>query len=206
MKTYNRREVLQFLGGTLAATSLFPACTPPVRNTSFTPATTEVESFLQLSSVLTGELKTNLDIVLALEYMQRLEKKAEGVLDRLLAKFQDIVVEAGGDQLKLIALVEAEIWCPGDCATITYGGQELCDVSKTPECCLARDIPLLWYAGVLMEKTSYMVPTTQFVNGSTASYLGALSWKIAGAHPQAQCGGRYGYWASEPGEPYPTRG
>lgn len=206
MSELTRRRMLKLLGGSALATALLPACNQDVRSGAFQVSTDKTATFLQLSSVLTGQMLGELDIDLALEYIGRLERRDPGVLDKLLVHFRRLVKEAGGDQQRLIELVDSEIWRPDDCPTQTYGGMPLCGVNGTPECCMARDIPLLWYAGALMEKTSLQVPTAQFVYGSAASYLGALAWETAGAHPQAQCGGTYGYWATPPGEPHPTGG
>lgn len=198
----SRRLTLKYL---LGATVLLPA-SPALLAKTFLYTQDQTETFLQLSSILTGELKSELDTALALEYMQRLESRAPGVLDRLLAMYRRLVQRAGGDQRKLIALVEKDIWQPRDCKSADYGGSPICDIEATPECCLARDIPLLWYTGALMEITTLQVPTTQFVYGSAASYLDALAWKTGMAHPQAQCGGTYGYWSVKPGKSHKTGG
>jgi hypothetical protein len=198
----SRRLTLKYL---LGATVLLPA-SPALLAKTFLYTQDQTETFLQLSSILTGELKSDLDTALALEYMQRLESRAPGVLDRLLAVYRRLVQQAGGNQRELIALVEKEIWQPRDCKSADYGGAPVCDSQATPECCLARDIPMLWYAGALMENTTLQVPTTQFVYGSAASYLGALAWKSGMAHPQAQCGGSYGYWSVKPGKLHKTGG
>lgn len=198
-----RRQAIKMLLGTAAIGTLLPS-SPALLAKVFTYPQDQTETFLQLSSILTGELKTALDTGLALEYMQRLQKRAPGVLDRLLALYKALLRQAGGDQRKLIKLVQKKIWQSGTCQSITYGGSPLCNYDATPECCMARDIPLLWYSGALMEKTTMQVPTTQFVYGSAKSYLGALAWKVGKAHPQAQCGGTYGYWSVKPGRPHKT--
>lgn len=200
-----RRRALKYLLGATAATALLPA-SPALLAETFAYPRDRTETFLQLSSILTGEPKRELDTALALEYMQRLESRAPGVLDRLLALYRRLVKQAGGDQRKLIRLVEKDIWQPRSCKSASYGGSPVCDIEATPECCLARDIPLLWYAGALMEITALQAPTTQFVYGSAASYLDALAWKTGMAHPQAQCGGSYGYWSVKPGKPHKTSG
>ena len=201
----SRRQVLKYLLGATAATALLPA-SPALLAKTFIYTQDQTETFLQLSSILTGELKSELDTALALEYMQRLESRAPGVLDRLLVLYRKLVNQAGGNQQQLIGLVEKNIWQPRDCKSASYGGSPICDIEATPECCLARDIPLLWYSGALMELTTLQVPTTQFVYGSAASYLSALAWKVGMAHPQAQCGGTYGYWSAKPGKPHKTGG
>lgn len=206
MNEFTRRQMLKLLGGSALATALLPACSSQVRSGAFGVSTDRTATFLQLSSILTGQMLSDLDTDLALEYIDRLERRDPGVLDQVLTHFRQLVQQAGGDQKQLIELVDREIWRPDDCPTESYGGIALCGVNGTPECCMARDIPLLWYTGALMEKTSLQVPTAQFVYGSAASYLGALAWYTAGAHPQAQCGGTYGYWSTPPGESHPTGG
>jgi hypothetical protein len=201
----SRRDALKYLLSATAATALLPA-SPALLAKVFSYTQDQTETFLQLSSILTGELKSELDTTLALEYMQRLESRAPGVLDRLLTVYGRLVKQAGGNQQQLIRLVEKDIWQPRDCKSTSYGGSPICDSQASPECCLARDIPLLWYSGALMEITTLQVPTTQFVYGSAASYLGALAWKTGMAHPQAQCGGTYGYWSVKPGKPHKTGG
>lgn len=197
-----RRSSLNILG--VAASGLaITACAP------YLPYSTPgdgPELFLELSSILTGEPRSDLDVTLALEYMVRLDRQSPGVLGSLLSAFQKAMEEAGGDRDRLVYLVGRDIWRGGDCKTVDVGGSLLCDRQAHPQCCLARDIPLLWFAGALMVRTDLESPTTVFEPGSVASYLGALAWKVADAHPQAQCGGTYGYWASLPGQPHPTHG
>ena len=203
-----RRSSLKYLGaaasGALAA--FVPNAFSASRGAALAQPGDDTELFLELSSVLTGEPLSNLDVELALEYMVRLDRHAPGVLDGLLRTFQRVLKEAGGDRARLIALVDQEIWRGAECMTVDVGGSPLCDRQAHPQCCLARDIPLLWFAGALMVRTDLESPTTAFEYGSAASYLGALVWKVADAHPQAQCGGTYGYWASAPGQPHPTHG
>jgi hypothetical protein len=127
------------------------------------------------------------------------------VLPRLLAEFARIKEEARADPAKLVALVEERLWKPA-CPQVSIGGTEVCDLAAAPECCLARDLPLLWYTSALMVTTDLVVPSTQFAYGSPESYLGALAWKVGEGHPQAQCGGTYGYWSTAPGEPHRTAG
>lgn len=205
-RAIDRREALRYLAGALAVTALLPGATSAAIARKFAPTADRTELFLQLSAILTGEPKAGLDAALAIEYMDRLERQAPGVLEKLLALYGRLAVEAGTDPQRLVDLVQEKIWQPGTCRDISYGGAPLCDASATPECCLARDVVLLWYAGSLMETTAMEVPTTQFVYGSAASYLGALAWKIGQAHPQAQCGGSYGYWSTAPDEPHKTNG
>ena len=204
-----RRSSLNLLGA--AATGLvttafapYAFCATPGDSSVLSGDATEL--FLELSSILTGEPRSALDAPLALEYMVRLDQQFPGELSSLLIAFQNALAEAAGDHAQLIALIERDIWRSGDCKMVDVGGSMLCDRQANPQCCLARDIPLLWYAGALMVRTDLEVPTAVFKQGSTASYLGALAWKVAEAHPQGQCGGTYGYWASLPGEPHPTEG
>ena len=199
----NRRVCLKLLSGTAAAT-LLPQPSLTWAQTVGTSAD-EVGLFLDLSAVLTAVPRAELDVALALEYMDRLESRAPGVLPRLLAEFARIKEEAAGDPAKLIDLVEERIWKP-DCPQVSVGGSEVCDLAAAPECCLARDVPLLWYTSALMVTTDLVVPSTQFEYGSPESYLGALAWKVGEGHPQAQCGGTYGYWSVAPGEPHRTSG
>lgn len=199
----NRRQCLQLLGVTTAAT-LLPRPSLSWAETVSTSAG-EVGLFLGLSSVLTGLPRAELDVDLALEYMDRLESRAPGVLPILLAEFAVIVKEARGDRERLVELVEERIWKP-DCPKIDVGGSEVCDLAAHPECCLARDIPLLWYTSALMVTTDLVVPSTQFEYGSARAYIGAFAWKVGEGHPQAQCGGTYGYWSTKPGEPHETSG
>jgi hypothetical protein len=65
----SRRMTLKYL---LGATVLLPA-SPALLAKTFLYTQDQTETFLQLSSILTGELKSELDTALALEYMQRLE-------------------------------------------------------------------------------------------------------------------------------------
>lgn len=209
MKPLNRREALKILGASIAATAMLPIGPPIFHAASGAYVTTSsIENFLQLSAILTGLPQADLDVNLGLEYIERLEKKNPGVLTTLLQTFQNLVKEAQGNPQKLIELVDTQIWQDQSCAKILINEetQYLCNANQAPECCIARDIPMLWYAGSLMELTTLQVPQFQFVYGSSASYLGAMAWYVAGAHPQAQCGGTYGYWAVKPGEPHPMNG
>ena len=186
MNNAERRQFIKLLTGSVLITTLMPGCASKVLTACFSYTEDKTETFLQLSSILTGELKTDLDTPLALEYIERLERAYPGVLDNLLETFQGLVKQAKCSQKILIELVDEEIWQPKSCQSESYGGSVICDGELNPECCLARDIPLLWYAAALMQESSLMVPTTQFVYGSANSYLGALAWPLAGAHPQAQ--------------------
>lgn len=202
-RNLSRRQCLQLLGITAAATIL-PR--PPLTwAETVSTSADEVGLFLGLSSVLTGLPRAELDVDLALEYMDRLESRAPGVLPILLAEFAAILHETRGDREGLVQLVEERIWKPG-CPKISVGGSEICYQTEDPECCLARDIPLLWYTSALMVTTDLVVPSTQFEYGSAEAYIGALAWRVGEGHPQAQCGGTYGYWSTLPGEPHKTSG
>ncbi len=195
MKTYNRRQTLQMVGRALMATALLPGYWLAVNAASYGPAANRNKRFLQLSSILTGWKIDQLDRRLSLEYIRRLDQQSPGALNRLLAQFRELQATAAGRRTRLISLVDQEIWRPQHCA-------QLCGVDKTADkamaCCLARDLLLLWYAGFLVEKSSDIVPPTQFVYGSAASYRGALAWKLAGTLPPATGGGGYAYWAEKP--------
>jgi len=197
---YSRRQTLRVMGGTLVATALMPACSSLLNASDFEPTVTgsKQHTFLHLSSILTGHPPSELAQNLAQEYMKRLDQQAPGVLDNLLDQFRRLIIQSEGNVTTLILLVDKNIWRPKKFGTHNDNQEPPGDQSKTSVRSLARDIPLLWYAGVLMEKTSYTFPTTQFVNGSSASYLGALAWKVAGSHAPAECGGKLGYWALKP--------
>lgn len=205
MTTMDRRTYLKLMGGALAADALLPRSQSLTWAQVVGTSSDQVGLFLGLSAVLTGVPSGELDVDLALEYIDRLESKAPGVLGPLLAKFAKLQEEAKGDPRRLVELVEREIWKP-HCPTISIGGSEVCDLAADPECCIARDIPLLWYTSALMEVTNLEVPATQFVYGSAAAYLGALAWKVGEGHPQGQCGGTYGYWSTKPGTTHKTSG
>lgn len=194
MKTYNRRQTLQLVGGALMATVVLPACSLVEKTTSYRPTTNRTEHFLQLSSLLTGQDIDKLDKHLALEFMQRLDRRSgqqsPGALNRLLAQFGELQATAT-HQTQLVSLVDEQIWRPQHCT-------HQCGDNKTLQCCLARDILLLWYAGFLVEKSNNTVPPVQFVYGSAESFRGALAWQMAGTSPPATGGGGYAYWAEKP--------
>jgi hypothetical protein len=130
--------------------------------------TRSLVSFVQLSTVLTGQKKLPDDLVTA--YFDRASSLLRDRLDALLIRFESLV-KAGIDPI----LVVRENILPN----VELGAT-------------AKVVLLLWYVGGIQNTDG------DWEMATADQYYRALVWDAIGAHPPTLSNGYYGHWKYPP--------
>lgn len=135
--------------------------------------TTELEKFIALSRVLTGEEELN--ETLADQYLKRLKDEYSAQLQGILDAFSAI---AAGTSSPSSAIFE-----------IRKGILDNKDMQSA-----ARQIISIWYTAEFVGKDG------SAKGGTQAQYYSGLLWKVIKAHPPTFSTEGYGYWQTPPTE------
>jgi len=139
---------------------------------------TELDLFLALSKVLTGE--TKLDKNLADEYLQRLKGQNATQMQKILDEFGKIA-----DDPYLIFEVKRRI-----VETKEKGKEDL------PP--MAQQIIRIWYTSEFFPLGPDGKPGAAASGGTQEQYYSGLLWKAIQAHPPTKSTQKYGYWTKKP--------
>ena len=142
------------------------------------PQLIELDLFLALSKVLTGE--TKLDKNLADEYLQKLKAQNATQMQKILNEFSAIA-----DALYLVFEVKRRI-----VETKEKGKEDL------PP--MAQQIIRIWYTSEFFPLGPDGKPGTAAFGGTQKQYYSGLLWKVIQAHPPTQSIQDYGYWTKKP--------
>lgn len=154
-----------------------------------TSASTPLQTFVDLSALLTGISKDKLAPTLDVQnlkqfYFDFARARTGPALDRLLSIFS---ANAGQPPAAVANVIFAE--------------------SGTDICFLARSIMLMWYLGSWYDPASLeasnvgsppgSVPPSNVVISSQA-YTNGWAWNVGQAHPMGYSVFQFGYWAANP--------
>lgn len=132
---------------------------------------TELEDFLALSRILTGEPRLARE--LAREYLARLTADAGSTVTAMLAAYRQL---AGTVPAPAIEAAVAQ------------------NIARDPTLgSIARTAIYLWYTGAVPDAEGN---NWQF--GAPEQYLSGLVWGVIGAHPPAYSNAYYGHWRYPP--------
>jgi hypothetical protein len=133
------------------------------------PQPTDLDLFIALSEVLTGEKK--LDETLADQYLQRLKAVYPGPIQDVLKTFSDIA----GDE-HLVFEVKRRI------------------VENAALAPFVQQIIRVWFTSEFNGPPPNNLP----IGGTQAQYHSGLIWKVIQAHPPTLSKQPYGYWTTPP--------
>lgn len=139
--------------------------------------TTSMDSFVQLSALLTGIAADKLAPQIDPNNIKQ-------------AYFDHAQAMAGADLARLLAIFDGQQGQPAASIAELILNQSGDDIRD-----LARAIMLAWYLG-----SWYPVPAAQAEGTviSAAAYTQGWAWSVAQAHPMGYSNGRFGYWAGNP--------
>jgi len=139
---------------------------------------TELENFIGLSKVLTGEKK--LDNTLAGEYLQRLKTQNAAPIQKLLDEFSTIA-----DSPHLVFEVKRRI-------------VETKEAGKEDLPAMAQQIIRIWYTSEFFPLGPHEKPTPNAAPGTQKQYYSGLLWHVIQAHAPTDSKQKYGYWTKKP--------
>lgn len=142
------------------------------------PQPTELDLFLALSKVLTGEKK--LDKTLADQYLQRLKGQNALQMQKVLDEFSKIA----NDQYLVFEVKRRII------ETKEKGKEDL------PP--MAQQIIRLWHTSEFFPLGPDGKPGSTANVGTQKQYYSGLLWKTIQAHPPTNSIQKYGYWTTKP--------
>lgn len=142
------------------------------------PELTELDGFMKLSKVLTGEQK--LDRTLANEYLQRLKAQNPAQIQKILDEFGKIA-----DDPYLAFEVKRRI-----VETKEPGNEAL------PS--MAQQIIRIWYTSEFFPLGPDGKPGSVAYGGTQKQYYRGLLWKVIQAHAPTHSTQNYGYWTTKP--------
>jgi Membrane bound FAD containing D-sorbitol dehydrogenase len=142
------------------------------------PGLTELDGFMNLSKVLTGEPK--LDRTLANEYLQRLKGQNPAEIQKILDEFGKIA-----DDPYLVFEVKRRI-----VETKEPGNEAL------PS--MAQQIIRIWYTSEFFPLGPDGKPGSVADGGTQKQYYRGLLWKVLQAHAPTHSTQKYGYWTTKP--------
>jgi hypothetical protein len=142
------------------------------------PGLTELDGFMNLSKVLTGEPK--LDRTLANEYLQRLKGQNPAQIQKILDEFGKIA-----DDPYLVFEIKRRI-----VETKEPGNEAL------PS--MAQQIIRIWYTSEFFPLGPDGKPGSVADGGTQKQYYRGLLWKVIQAHAPTHSTQNYGYWTTKP--------
>lgn len=142
------------------------------------PPLTELNTFIALSKVLTGE--NRLDKKLAEGYLNRLKATNADVMRQLVEEFNKISKDPYMDFEVKRRIVETK-----------EKGKE-----KLPM--MAQQIIRLWYTGEFFPIGADGKLVANALPGTQKEYYSGLIWPAIQAHPPTLSKRKYGYWAKKP--------
>lgn len=142
------------------------------------PPLPELDTFIALSQVLTGENK--LDKNLADEYLQRLKATNADVMQQIAEEFNKIASDPYVDFEVKRRIVETK-----------EKGKE-----KLP--LMSQQIIRLWYTGEFFPIGADGKLVANALAGTQKQYYSGLIWSVIQAHPPTNSTKKYGYWTKKP--------
>lgn len=147
--------------------------------------TTPMQSFVNLSALLTGIAATSLAPAIDPKNIKQV--------------YFDYAKQQGGatfDQLLAIYNANASL-PPASIANIIF------NQSGDAICYLARSVMLMWYLGswyapAALQAAGTNTPPPDSVVISAAAYTQGWAWNVAQAHPMGYSNFQFGYWANNP--------
>ena len=138
----------------------------------------ELDSFIALSKVLTGEKK--LDKTLANDYLQRLKAQNPTQMQKILAEFSGIASDP-----YLVFEVKRRI-------------VETKEAGKEDLPAMAQQVIRLWYTSEFFPLGPDGKPVANASGGTQKQYYSGLLWTVIQAHAPTNSKQKYGYWTKRP--------
>lgn len=142
--------------------------------------TTSMDSFVQLSALLTGIAADKLAPPLDPNNIKQ-------------TYFDHAQANGGAGFLQLLAIFDHQQGQPPAAIADVILNQSGDDIRY-----LARSIMLAWYLGSWYAPAALRGPQPAGTVISAAAYTQGWAWNVAQAHPMGYSNGRFGYWAAPP--------